>query len=228
MSRLMKTLRLQKVRGSTVINVALALLCLLLGFVPYGNAAPANPAGRFASLPKLSSQFAIADFDGDSRPDLASVQAGPSGPSDTRYWILFRLSTGLPQAVGVTAPSGGLQLASRDVNGDSFLDVVVTTAWTNRPVAVLLNDGRGNFTRSDPSAFQGAFWTSDTSWTSTTDEMSDAAAALLPRHASGECEEIRNISSPRNECGPLVALATDPPALFQAVSFFGRAPPSLL
>ena len=76
--------------------------------------------------------------------DLGTVQVGQRSSWDTHYWIAFQLSRGSRQILGVTAPTGGLQITSRDVNGDSFLDVVVTTAWTNRPVAVLLNDGQGN------------------------------------------------------------------------------------
>jgi hypothetical protein len=208
--------------------MALVFLCSVIGLASRGKAAPNPPRSAPAPSALAMSQFAIADFDGDSRPDLATVQVGPNYSSDTRYWILFRLSTGLPQSVGVTAPAGGLQLASRDVNGDSFLDVVVTTAWTNLPVVVLLNDGRGNFIRSDPSAFQGAFWTSETSWTSTTDEIRDAAAVLLPRYPSGDCEESSSTSATRNLTWLLVPSTSCFSVLSRAVSFLGRAPPSLL
>jgi hypothetical protein len=209
-------------------GMAFLFLCLVIGLASRGKASPVPPKSAPAHSALAASQYAIADFDGDSRPDLATVQVGQSGSSDTRYWILFRLSTGMRQTVGVTAPAGGLRISSRDVNGDSFLDVIVTTAWTNRPVAVLLNDGRGNFTRSDPSAFQEAFWTSDTSWASTTDEIKDAAAILLPRHPSGDCEEKSGPSSPQSASRLLAAFAIYPPLLSQAVSFLGRAPPSLL
>jgi hypothetical protein len=208
--------------------MALVLLCSIVGPASSGKAAPVPPGSAASHSALATSQLAIADFDGDSRPDFATVQAGQSGSSDTRYWILFRLSTGLRQAVDVTAPAGGLQLASRDVNGDSFLDVVVTTAWTNLPVAVLLNDGRGNFTRSDPSAFQGAFRTSETCWTSRTDEIQDAAAVLLPRSPSGECEESSSASAGRTVTWLLVPATSDFSVLSEAVSFLGRAPPSLL
>lgn len=209
-------------------GMAILFLCSVIGLAGPGMAAPIPPRSAPAPSALAASQFAVADFDGDSRPDLATIQFGQSGTAETRYWIGIQLSTGGRQTVGLTAPAGGLHLASRDVNGDSFLDVVVTTAWTNRPVAVLLNDGRGNFTASDASAFQGAFWTSETSWTSTTDDVKDAAAVLLPRHHSGDCEDTSEFASPRITTWRLVLLTTHPSAVPQIVCFLGRAPPSLV
>jgi hypothetical protein len=216
-------MRLQQ-RSFSWPGAAFAFLVLSSGS---GYAAPNDLRNRPISSAQAAPQFAIADFDGDSLPDFAIVQAGQSGSSDTRYWILFRLSTGLRQTVGITAPAGGLQLASRDVNGDSFLDVVVTTAWTNRPVAVLLNDGRGSFARSDPSAFRGAFWDSTSSWIRKTAEIKDSAAALLPRHPSGVCE-ASEIYSPRKVFGVLVPLALEPFRLSLVAPFLSRAPPRFL
>src|SRR4029077_8652925 len=85
----------------------------------------------------------------------------------------------------------------RELNGDSFPDVIVTTAWTNKPVAILLNDGFGNFTASDPAEFQNAFIASEMSWTFAADEIRDTAAALLlSRCVPGDCRTAsRSLSS---------------------------------
>src|SRR5467141_3916166 len=164
---------------------AFAAFCWLLGISGRRAAASALPA-------QAATHFAIADFDGDDRPDLASVHVGQSSSSSTRYWIAFHLSGGSGQTVGITAPIGGLRITSRDVNGDNFLDLVVTTAWTNKPVAILLNDGFGNFTASDPANFQSAFTASEMSWTLATDDIRDTAAALLlSRGVSGDCQKER-------------------------------------
>ena len=71
----------------------------------------------------------------------------------TDYSIRLRLSRGFESAIGITAPSGGLQLSSRDVNGDNILDVVVRTALDSNLVAVLINDGNGNFSLAKPELF---------------------------------------------------------------------------
>jgi FG-GAP-like repeat len=224
----MKTLRQRHLSRSKAVSGAFAFLCVVLGFAPCGNAASGVPQSGPASVPQVTSQFAIADFDGDRRPDLATVQSGEGSSWDTHYWIAFQLSRGPRQILGITAPTGGLRITSRDVNGDSFLDVVVTTAWTNQPVAVLLNDGKGNFRASSPSAFPRAFTASEKSKVSTTDEVKDATAVLLSRYPTGNCPEDSRFSSPRNVTGLLVLRASRNLPYCPVVSFLGRAPPSFV
>jgi hypothetical protein len=207
-------------------KVALLFLCLLACLASRAEAdTPSQLTRVFSQGTNL--HFAIADFDGDNRPDFATVQPGPSSSLNMRYWIGVQLSGGSRQTVGITAPAGGLQITSRDVNGDNFLDVVVTTAWTNRPVAVLLNDGHGNFTPSDPRAFPSVIQNSDAGWTCSTVEIRDAAAALLLRHLSGDCEEGSHLASPHSVTGLLFPWASRNSSFFTVVYFLGRAPPSI-
>ncbi|SRR6266566_724896 len=212
--------------SSTAFCVALLLWCALIGLSPLGRAASLPESSSGSSRP-VASQFTISDFDGDNRPDLASVQTGHSGFGDTRYFVDFRLTTGLRQTIGVTAPAGGLQLTSRDINGDSYPDVIVTTFWTNQPVAVLLNDGRGNFTQSDSSAFAGAFATSENSRISKPDAIKDATAALLSRYLPGEYEECEGVLFPQIVEGHVRTDVFHFAALSSSRSFLSRAPPSL-
>jgi hypothetical protein len=228
MSGLMKTLhRLNRSRPRAV-SLAFVFFCLILGLAACGIAASTDPQSWPVSSTQATSQFAIADLDGDNRPDFATVEIGRSTSWDTQYWIAFQLSSGPRQTLGITAPNGGLQITSRDVNGDSFLDVVVTTAWTNRPVAVFLNDGQGNFKASSPSAFPGAFSTSEKSWTLSTDEVKDATAALFLRYPTGNCPEGGRSSSPRNVTGLTVLRASRNSPFSLVISFLGRAPPSFV
>jgi FG-GAP-like repeat len=196
---------------------AAALACLL---ALCGRAAAAPAAGTQALA-----HFTIADFDGDSRPDLASVQVGQSGSRDTRYWIAFELSGGSAQTVGITAPTGGLQITSRDVNGDSFPDVVVTTAWTNRPIVILLNDGSGNFTPVSPSKFQGAFAAPESNCASRADEIRDATALLYSRGVPGNSQEKSRSLPPRRISGLLAPYSCGDWVLACVSPFVGRAPP---
>jgi hypothetical protein len=226
MSALMKTLHQLNRSWPGAVSLAFRFLCVILGFAACGNAATSGPQSWPVSSIQATSHFAIADFDGDNRPDLATVRVGHGSSSDTQYWIAFQLSRGSRQILGITAPTGGLQVTSRDVNGDTFLDVVVTTAWTNRPVAILLNDGQGNFRASSPSAFPGAFTSSEKSWACRNDEVQEAPAVLLSRYPTGNCPESSRFSSPRNVTRLLV-LRTSRKSLSSAVvSFLGRAPPS--
>src|SRR5258707_848052 len=69
--------------------VALVILCLVLfGWRP----AEAAWRGDVTSRGVAGADFAIADFDGDSRPDFARVQPGLAAASLTRYWIRFDFS----------------------------------------------------------------------------------------------------------------------------------------
>ncbi len=211
---------------ATAFYVASLLSCSLIGFAPAGKAAP-PPENSSGSSGPVASQFAITDFDGDNRPDLASVRLGQSSSQNARYWIDFQLTSGVPQTISVTAPRGGLQLRAGDVNGDSYPDVIITTYWTNQPVAVLLNDGRGNFTPSDPSAFPGAFATSQSSRISGPNSIKSAMAALLSRYLPGEYEEYQGPPFPRIVAGRRATNVFHFAALSCSGSFFGRAPPSL-
>ncbi|HUO34121.1 MAG TPA: VCBS repeat-containing protein [Candidatus Acidoferrum sp.] len=131
-----------------------------------------NPTQNF------SGQFSIADFDGDHRPDFAFVQNGQSDSEGAYYWIAFRLSGGSRSSLGISAPWGGVELSSLDVNDDGFLDVIVRTRWTNRPVAVLLNDGAGNFRILRPAAFESTLASPQQFWVLYASGMIDASALL--------------------------------------------------
>ena len=173
-----------------------------------------------------TSQFAIADFDGDGHLDIASVQTGQFGPLETKYWIQFQLSSEPRQFILVTAPTGGLQILPRDVNGDNALDLIVTTAGQHRPVAVLLNDGRGNFTLRDPAAFSASLWEARSTWAPAPNRAPEVAAAMPSRNLSGRCPKAqRSFSLARHHiaffptacCQPIFALTA---------SILSRAPPS--
>jgi hypothetical protein len=210
----------------SLVRGALLLLSMAAAYCSTATAAPAPSQGASALSGEATSHFAIADFDGDSQPDLATIQAGEIGGSETRYWIRFQLSTGSRQAIGVKAPTGGLEIASRDVNGDNILDLVVTTAWLNRPVAVLLNDGYGNFTLNDPDTFPGFVWGSEASWTPAGVQSKDTAVVVSSRYLPGDCEENKGISSPLELPGALTRLCTRVRAFPLGVCVLGRAPPT--
>jgi hypothetical protein len=206
-------------------RVAILFSCALMALT--ARAATAEP--QESSSPtamQWNSRFAIGDFDGDSQPDLATVQSGLSR-TETRYWIRLEFSTGLRDAIGVTAPSGGLHIASRDVNGDHFLDLVVTTAWQHRPVAVLLNDGHGKFTLRDPALFPRAGLYCESSWSPDCRDV-NGVAAILTRNFSVSCDPQSRASS-AHIFRELLASENSQDSIGSASgSVFGRAPPSIL
>jgi hypothetical protein len=157
---------------------ALLILCVaLLAWHPAAVAGPRDLASK-SGLAAAGVNFAIADFDGDALPDFASVQPGPMMASRTSYWIQFNFSLGNHRSFEVSAPPGGLQIASGDVNGDSFLDLIVSTRIANEPVAVLLNDGRGNFHLANREAFAWATWEARSEWRTRIVCRDDNASAM--------------------------------------------------
>jgi hypothetical protein len=104
--------------------------------------------------------WTVADFDGDSQPDVATTRMEARGAGYV-YWLELDLSTNrkddssLAQANLPSAVSSifGLHLTPRDVDGDHDLDIVVTMGITRQPVAVWINDGKGRFEEGDLSAY---------------------------------------------------------------------------
>lgn len=144
-------------------------------------ASPAAPAGYSFS----PSQFALADFDGDVRPDLASVQTASSGEGLTKYSIQLRLTKAGIQSISLVAPAGGLWIEARDVNGDHAIDLIFTTAWLKQPVAILLNDGHGRFSRAEPKTFPAAFRDSSQNWASQAESLTDALGVASSPNVTG-------------------------------------------
>lgn len=206
---------------------ALMFLCAILCFGRRCKAAVLSASPSAPAQTRLTSRFAIADFDGDSYPDLATVEIGQIGPSRVRYWIGFQLSTGAQQPIGIDAPVGGLDITSRDVNGDQCLDLIVTTSWLNQPVAVLVNDGHGSFTLTDPGTFPALVWNLKKIGRLSRPDVKDAAVAALAR-SSGDCALTDRIS----EGSPVPQLwASEIPrhhAFRLSIFVLARAPPFIL
>jgi hypothetical protein len=168
--------------------------------------------------------FAIADLDGDLRPDLANIQTGRSDVSQTDYWIQLQLSAAQRQTILVVAPTGGLQIVARDVNGDHALDLVLTTAWLKEPVAILLNDGHGVFSRADPRAFPGAFREPETYWQVPAEPgLSVVGIPLQPRE--GQLSAGVRLPYPRSLIDAVLSSDAGFPFSAFLVSQLGRAPP---
>ena len=200
----------------------LLLLCSLAGNCTASAGEIQNGAGASAG-PGL--QFAVADFDGDLRPDIASVQVGDSASGTSSYWIQLQLSGAGRQSIQLVAPRGGLLIEARDVNGDHAIDLVLTTAWSRQPVAVLLNDGHGRFSRAEPALFPGAFSTPSTNWLPTAILTTDIVG-VPPESGTGVDAEGVEILHDRS----LAELSPPSSAGFPAGPFLassaGRAPPS--
>jgi len=202
--------------------------CAALLLVSGKAIASAPGQGSPAPSSALGARFAIADFDGDLKPDLATVQVGGSNARTTHYSIRFDLSSGAARSISLVAPSGGLQIVPQDVNGDNIPDLIVSTQWLNRPVAVLLNDGHGNFTLADPGAFPGLIRNSQADWSGTGSQIYDNAAIPPSRSSPTACALCAKefLAGGDSEVAPLNALPFH--VVQRDLSSSGRAPPFVI
>jgi FG-GAP-like repeat len=222
-------LRSKSYRRSALVHAGgiLALIWLALGLAPHALAASENPRGDRTSSQHIAPPLTIGDFDGDQRPDLVTADIGQRGASRTVYKIAIELSSGARSTLNIAGPDGGLQLTSRDVNGDDWPDVIVTTAWTRRPVAVLLNDGQGNFRELSPEQFPGAFPDSSSSLAATSNEIRDSLAAIVSRYDAGTFKPVASLDAPYLARLQIPDSRSDS-IVSRSSSFLGRAPPASL
>jgi hypothetical protein len=202
-------------------------LCLLFLLTLVGGGAAAGAEVQNAPVTSVGPgpQFAIADFDGDARPDLASIQAGPNSSDNTNYWIQLQLSVVGRQSIRLVAPAGGLRIEARDVNGDHAVDLVLATAWFNQPIAVFLNNGHGSFSRAEPAVFPEAFSESKTKLASVSYQTTEAVG-IPPQSGVGICPEASCLPPGPSPAGPIPRSSSGFLVSPFLISHAGRAPPS--
>ena len=219
--------RLGKTSGWSV-RLGLVLLVVVAAalFAQRSSSVPSTvpPSGAQSNLGRI--HFAIADWDGDRKPDFAFVEAERPEAGSNRYSIRLRFGAGTESAFGVNAPRGGLRLVAKDVNGDDKVDLVVTSNFEARVIEILLNDGHGQFSVAAPGAYDAAAADPDFRFRVRVQTFA-AQISIAPFRSTFEGEEI---GSSADE----VSLSTDSVALLETeVSCAGprsvrqgRAPPS--
>ncbi len=198
---------------------------LFLGLVNGATAVRAFAENLPATSPGPGLTFAIADFDGDRRPDFASVQAGQNRSSSSDYSIQIYLSEIGRQSIDIVAPVGGLLIEARDVDGDHTIDLIVSATWRKQPVAIFLNDGHGTFSRAEVAAFPGAFSECQENLAPASNPATDALG-ISPQPGAGICPEENDSAFDRSPASLIpTTTAGFRPDPFQSCSA-GRAPPS--
>jgi hypothetical protein len=202
------------------------MVCLFAtGFVfrgkPTGQAQPTT----FGEVDHAGDSFVIADFDGDEKPDFATVKLDRSNSRTTNYSIHFQLSEGLQPAIGITARTGGLQLFWRDVNGDDALDLVVRTSLDSNLVAVLLNDGHGKFTQAAAAEFPGLEKEPDFCLGAERRPLTDGVSSLPPQTIIGASDEQSRGEWLQVSCEEVDRQENQTFCSFLSASSAGRSPP---
>ena len=177
------------------------------------------------ALVEGSAHFAIADFDGDLQPDLAMVRVARDGAPFSEYFVDLRFSTGTRQPIGILGPAGGLEITPKDVNGDKLTDLVVTSQFDAKFLAIFLNDGKGNFRQAERSEFPQLV--SDCPRRLSAPEESPAVQFVLGRARTVDGEGLLSpirVELP-DESYPLWNFSTKVARSRLTLSRSGRAPP---
>jgi len=110
--------------------------------------------------------WTAADFDGDHQLDVATTRSAGRGGYVLELDLSSRRAGGSGgQFSFPTLPPSpfGLHLTPRDVDGDHDLDIIITSGFARRPVAVWINDGKGGFEEGDLAAYPAWIWREDLS-----------------------------------------------------------------
>lgn len=190
--------------------VSLFVLFLVLCFIGllYSRVASAqsiaHPAVPFSPVGPVT-RFSIADFDGDGRPDFATIETGISNNAGTHYWVSLQISSIGRQSIQIVGPSGGLRIEAVDVNnGNHFVDLVLSTILSRQPVAILINDGSGGFSKVPPSAFPDAFTEPAAEFDATCDFRQQDIGILLQQRPATDSQTVRVLAAPlENDLVPI-------------------------
>jgi hypothetical protein len=230
-------------RMRSVLHQTIALLTVILA-VPLANGArgcaaahgleSASPAVVDA-LPSraptpaigLSLGFAMADFTGDTHPDLATVELNRFDSASAQYVIEIRLSEGGRQLLRLRAPFGGLLITPKDVTGDGTLDLVVRAAKSRVPVAVFINDGGGHFSAvAEPAAFARALREAPSELGFTTEQFRFGATVVSSESYTAECQS-GSARNPQEQNGSLFFENHGAPSHSFLPFGLNRAPPTV-
>jgi hypothetical protein len=134
------------------LRIAAVVALALSAFVPF--ACPAQSQREASAAPTaIQLGLAIADFTGDTHPDLATVKLNGLGSYAAQYVIEIQLTEGGRQSLELVAPQGGVYITPKDVTGDGALDLIVRASTSRAVVAVFLNDGYGGFSHRGSDSF---------------------------------------------------------------------------
>jgi hypothetical protein len=212
----------RRLNGAAYAAAVLSLVIVCSG----GRAAAQSTSSEVASSSERPGlPYAIADFDGDLKPDVAAVEGGRGSAAVADYSIRLNLSGSGSLSIPLIAPAGGLSVEARDVNGDHAPDLIVATMWQRKPVAVFLNNGHGGFSRASTSEYKSSFDTPDLPSASRPSRENDAVATLAPESAA-YCALLRAVSDCVPDAGRTSGSTSFVVAYTVLTAHSGRAPPS--
>jgi hypothetical protein len=190
------------------------------------SSAPGFPSKASSSLMAPALGFAVADFTGDTHPDLATAELDQFDSPTAHYSITIRLSEGGRQSLSLAAPFGGLLITPRDLTGDGNLDLIIRSAPSHIPVAIFLNDGRGHFSPVAPTAFAQALREVPYQSVLTADQTYFGATLVSPEPYTIACRN-ESVRDPQMRDGVLLPANFGVPSHLFLPFGSNRAPPAI-
>ena len=186
-----------------------------------------TPSSSQQPVRGLSLGFAMADFTGDTHPDLATVELDQFDSGSARYVIEIRLTEGGHQFLGLIAPLGGLLITPMDVTGDGNLDLVVRGAKSHLPVAIFLNDGHGRFVAAQPDTFAQLLGGANSEQDFAPEHFSFSAALVSPKShpTNGQTQALRRR---QKQDAALLPVTCGAPSNSYLTFGLNRAPPAFI
>jgi hypothetical protein len=183
------------------------------------NSLSATPIG-------LNVGFAMADFTGDTHPDLATVELSGFDSGTAEYMIEVQLTEGGHQTLQLSAPFGGILVTPKDVTGEGNLDLVISSARSHTPVALFVNDGHGHFSAADTTVFAKSVRDSVPENEFSTEQFCFSATVVSPKPyaAAFRSGSARSFREPNDS---LSFADYDAPSRFFSPFGLNRAPPAV-
>ena len=100
--------------------------------------------------------WALSDFDGDSKVDLATTGLGRGDGRGYAHEVRIDLSAFPETSFTFRSHSASVQLSAWDIDGDHDRDILILESSTLEPVGIWLNDGAGHFREGDLADFRDA------------------------------------------------------------------------
>jgi len=215
-----------------ILNLALPLGNSARGKASVSKAATAlatdtSPDSLSATPIGLNVGFTMADFTGDTHPDLATVELSSLDSGNAEYMIEVQLTEGGHQVLRLSAPFGGILVTTKDVTGDGNLDLIISSGRSHAPVALFLNDGHGHFSVADASAFAKGLRDSVPESEFSTEHLCFSVTVVSPKSYAAA---FRNVSarSFRKQNDSLSFANYDVPSRVFLPFGLNRAPPAVI
>lgn len=103
-----------------------------------------SPVARPIS-PLSGPRFAIADFDGDNKPDGALLLEPAPFLGSGSFQLELHFTGHNNSNINFQSPEPDVIVAAMDIDHDGDIDIVIQQSVTHKGLQVWINDGHGNF-----------------------------------------------------------------------------------